>query len=122
MKQGEVLRDGAAAQYGSDAIAGVIDFVLKNDGEGGSLTARHGEFYEGDGTTTEIAGNSGMPVTSDGFANPSFQYKNVDATSRSVQRPDAAAFGIAGLNVANPAQIWGSPKLKTTFLFSETLV
>jgi iron complex outermembrane receptor protein len=111
LKQVEVLRDGAAAQYGSDAIAGVINFVLKDDDEGGSLTARHGEFYEGDGTTTEVAGNIGMPLTSDGFANLSFQYKNADATSRSVQRPDAAAFGAAGLNVANPAQIWGSPEI-----------
>jgi iron complex outermembrane receptor protein len=111
LKQVEVLRDGAAAQYGSDAIAGVINFVLKDDDDGGSLTARHGEFYEGDGTTTEIAGNIGMPLTSDGFANLSFQYKNADATSRSVQRPDAQAFGEAGLNVANPAQIWGSPEI-----------
>jgi iron complex outermembrane receptor protein len=111
LKQVEVLRDGAAAQYGSDAIAGVINFVLKDDDDGGSLTTRHGEFYEGDGTTTEVAGNIGMPFTSDGFANLSFQYKNADATSRSVQRPDAAAFGAAGLNVANPAQIWGSPEV-----------
>jgi iron complex outermembrane receptor protein len=111
LKQVEVLRDGAAAQYGSDAIAGVINFVLKDDDEGGALTARHGEFYEGDGTTTEVAGNIGMPFTRDGFANLSFQYKNADATSRSVQRPDAAAFGAAGLNVANPAQIWGSPEI-----------
>ncbi|MFQ3236724.1 MAG: iron complex outermembrane receptor protein [Paraglaciecola sp.] len=112
LKQVEILRDGAAAQYGSDAIAGVMNFVLKDDAEGGTLTARHGEYYEGDGTTTEIAGNVGMPFTKDGFANLSFQYKNSDATSRSVQRPDAAAFGAAGLNVANPAQIWGNPEIK----------
>jgi iron complex outermembrane receptor protein len=111
LKQVEVLRDGAAAQYGSDAIAGVMNFVLKDDAEGGSLTARHGEYYEGDGTTTEISGNIGMPLTKDGFANLSFQYKNADATSRSVQRPDAEAFAAAGLNVANPAQIWGSPEI-----------
>ncbi|MFQ3236415.1 MAG: iron complex outermembrane receptor protein [Paraglaciecola sp.] len=112
LKQVEVLRDGAAAQYGSDAIAGVINFVLKDDAEGGSLTAKTGEFYEGDGATTEIAGNIGMPLTQDGFANLSFQYKNSDATSRSVQRPDAEAFGAAGLNVDNPAQIWGAPEIK----------
>ncbi|GAA0853090.1 TonB-dependent receptor plug domain-containing protein [Aliiglaciecola litoralis] len=111
LKQVEVLRDGAAAQYGSDAIAGVMNFVLKDASEGGSLQVRHGEYYEGDGTTTEIAGNVGMPFTKDGFANLSFQYKNADATSRSVQRPDAAAFAAAGLNVADPAQIWGSPEI-----------
>lgn len=112
MKQVEVLRDGAAAQYGSDAIAGVMNFVLKDDADGGSIVVRSGEYYEGDGATTEVSGNFGMALTDDGFANISFQYKNADATSRSVQRPDAAAFGQAGLNVANPAQIWGSPEVK----------
>lgn len=112
IKQVEVLRDGAAAQYGSDAIAGVMNFVLKDDSEGGTLTARHGEYYEGDGTTTEVAGNIGLPFTRDGFANLSFQYKNADATSRSVQIPYVQAYADAGLNVANPAQIWGSPEVK----------
>jgi iron complex outermembrane receptor protein len=111
IKQVEVLRDGAAAQYGSDAIAGVMNFVLKDDSDGGTLNVRHGEYYEGDGTSTEVSGNVGMPFTKDGFANVSFQYKNADATSRSVQRPDALAFGEAGLNVADPAQIWGSPEI-----------
>ena len=111
IKQVEVLLDGAAAQYGSDAIAGVMNFVLKDDSEGGTLSVRRGEYYEGDGTSTEVSGNLGMPFTKDGFANVSFQYKNADATSRSVQRPDAAAFGAAGLDVANPAQIWGSPEI-----------
>jgi len=112
IKQVEVLRDGAAAQYGSDAIAGVMNFVLKDDSDGGALTVRRGEYYEGDGASTEVSGNLGMPFTKDGFANVSFQYKNSDATSRSVQRPDAAAFAVAGLDVANPAQIWGSPEIK----------
>jgi iron complex outermembrane receptor protein len=111
IKQVEVLRDGAAAQYGSDAIAGVMNFVLKDDSDGGTLSVRRGEYYEGDGASTEVSGNIGMPFTEDGFANVSFQYKNADATSRSVQRPDAAAFAAAGLDVANPAQIWGSPEV-----------
>ncbi|MFT5851602.1 MAG: iron complex outermembrane receptor protein [Colwellia sp.] len=112
LKQVEVLRDGAAAQYGSDAIAGVMNFVLKDDAEGGSLTTRFGSYYEGDGDTMEVAGNIGMPLTKDGFVNLSFQYKNSDATSRSVQRPDAAAFIAAGISgVGDPAQIWGSPEV-----------
>ena len=112
LKQVEILRDGAAAQYGSDAIAGVMNFVLRDDADGGSLTVRHGSYYEGDGDTTEVSGNIGMPLTDDGFANLSFQYKNSDATSRSVQRPDAAGFikeGVSG--VGNPAQVWGSPEV-----------
>jgi iron complex outermembrane receptor protein len=112
LKQVEILRDGAAAQYGSDAIAGVMNFVLRDDADGGSLTVRHGSYYEGDGDTTEVSGNIGMPLTDDGFANLSFQYKNSDATSRSVQRPDAAGFITEGVSgVGNPAQIWGSPEV-----------
>ncbi|MDO6426777.1 TonB-dependent receptor [Thalassotalea sp. 1_MG-2023] len=112
LKQIEVLRDGAAAQYGSDAIAGVMNFVLKDDSEGGSLTVRHGSYYEGDGDTTEINGNIGMELSRDGFANLSFQYKNADATNRSVQRPDAQSMIDAGnTNVSELAQIWGSPEI-----------
>ena len=111
LKQVEVLRDGAAAQYGSDAIAGVMNFELRDDAEGGSIEVKTGEYYEGDGATTEVSGYVGMPLTKNGFANLSFQYKNSDATSRSTQRPDAAAFAAAGLDVENPAQIWGSPEI-----------
>lgn len=112
LRQVEVLRDGAAAQYGSDAIAGVMNFVLKNDADGGSFTVRHGSYYEGDGDTTEINGNIGMELTPDGFANLSFQYKNADATSRSIQRPDAQGLIDAGnTNVSDLAQIWGSPEV-----------
>ena len=113
IKQVEVLRDGAAAQYGSDAIAGVMNFVLKDAAEGGSFEVKHGEYYEGDGGTTTYAGNLGLPLSKDGFANLSFQLKNADATSRSVQRPDAAGLITAGNTaVGNPAQIWGNPEIK----------
>ncbi|MBS3797790.1 TonB-dependent receptor [Pseudoalteromonas sp. BDTF-M6] len=112
LKQVEVLRDGAAAQYGSDAIAGVMNFVLKDASEGGTLELRHGQYYEGDGDTTQLAGNIGLPFTDDGFANFSFQYKNADATSRSVQHYDAEKLAAAGVpDVADPAQIWGSPEI-----------
>ena len=113
MKQVEVLRDGASAQYGSDAIAGVINFVLKDAADGGSIEIKQGEYYAGDGTSTELAANVGMPLTKDGFVNVSLQYKNVDATSRSVQRGDAQAL-IDGGNpfVATPVQVWGSPEIK----------
>jgi iron complex outermembrane recepter protein len=118
IKQVEVLRDGAAAQYGSDAIAGVMNFVLKDAAEGGSFEVKHGEYYEGDGGTTTYAGNLGLPLSKDGFANLSFQLKNADATSRSVQRPDAAALITAGNTaVPNPAQIWGNPEIKDDITF-----
>jgi iron complex outermembrane receptor protein len=112
LKQVEVLRDGAAAQYGSDAIAGVMNFVLKDAAEGGSFSVKHGEYYEGDGGTTTYAGNVGMPLTKDGFANLSFQYKNADATSRSNQVANAATIAAAGNTfIAEEAQVWGSPEI-----------
>lgn len=112
LKQVEVLRDGAAAQYGSDAIAGVMNFVLKDDADGGSFSVRSGSYYEGDGDATIFDGNIGLPLTKDGFANFSFQYKNADATSRSRQRPDAQALIDGGnTSVIDPAQIWGNPEI-----------
>jgi iron complex outermembrane receptor protein len=116
LKQVEILRDGAAAQYGSDAIAGVINFVLKDASEGGSFEARYGSYYEGDGDSVVLAGNIGLPMTDAGFANISMEYKESDPTSRSVQRDDAAALTAAGnTNIANPAQVWGSPEFKYDF-------
>ncbi len=118
MKQVEVLRDGAAAQYGSDAIAGVINFVLKDDSEGGMFEARYGSYFEGDGDTYQYAGNIGLPFTSAGFANFSFEYREADDTVRSVQRDDAAALAAGGnTNINNPAQIWGNPEVKDDLKF-----
>ncbi|ARD45073.1 TonB-dependent receptor [Colwellia sp. PAMC 21821] len=113
IKQVEVLRDGAAAQYGSDAIAGVMNFVLKDDSDGGSMSVKHGSYYEGDGDQMIVDGNVGLPFTKDGFVNLSFQLKNADATSRSVQRPDAQGIADAGnTSIQDPAQIWGNPEVK----------
>ena len=113
LRQVEVLRDGAAAQYGSDAIAGVMNFELKDAAEGGNLEVKMGEYYEGDGQQVTIAGNVGMPFTELGFANFSFEYGNYDETDRSIQRNDAAAL-IANGNTAvnNPAQKWGQPEIE----------
>jgi len=112
LKQVEVLRDGAAAQYGSDAIAGVMNFVLKDSADGGSISVRQGEYFEGDGAQTIVDGNVGMPFTKDGFVNLSFQYKTADETSRTIQRPDAQALADAGnASINNPAQTWGNPEI-----------
>lgn len=113
IKQVEVLRDGAAAQYGSDAIAGVMNFMLLDHNRGGTLETRYGQFYAGDGEAYTVAGNVGVPLGGQGFANFSFEYGASDPTSRSVQRDDAAAVIAAGnTKVANPAQIWGAPKVR----------
>ncbi len=118
IKQVEVLRDGASAQYGSDAIAGVMNFVLREDADGFAVEARTGEFFEGDGTLFQIAANAGFPLGDDGFANVTVQYREQDPTSRSTQRTDAAnliANGNAAqrANVRQPAaQVWGAPEIR----------
>ena len=113
LRQVEVLRDGASAQYGSDAIAGVLNFLLKDDRAGGSLEVSNGAYRAGDGGASSYAGNAGLPLGDTGFANLSFEYGNADPTDRSVQRADAAALIAAGNTaVADPAQIWGNPTIE----------
>lgn len=128
LKQIEVLRDGAAAQYGSDAIAGVVNFVLKDDAEGGFVEGQWGSYFEGDGDTYQVTANVGMPLTEDGFVNVTMEYRNADPTVRSVQRDDAAALAAAGntavLSVTPApgiAQIWGNPEVKDDIKFFANL-
>lgn len=117
LKQVEILRDGAAAQYGSDAIAGVINFILKDSPSGGMFEVKYGEFYEGDGDTVQYSANYGVPLTDAGFANFSFEWKEQNPTSRSLQRDDALGLIAAGnTNIRTPAaQVWGSPEIEDDF-------
>ena len=113
LRQVEVLRDGASAQYGSDAIAGVLNFLLKDASSGGSFEFNTGTYRAGDGDAHTVAGNVGLPLGASGFANLSLEYGNSDPTNRSVQRADAAALIAAGnTDVADPAQIWGNPTIE----------
>ncbi|MBA3929653.1 MAG: TonB-dependent receptor, partial [Xanthomonas sp.] len=122
LEQVEVLRDGAAAQYGSDAIAGVINFGLKKISEGGAFEAFAGQYYKGDGFTTQYTAQIGLPLTSRGYATLTAEWRNVEATSRSVQRNDAAAAIAAGYpDVPVPAQIWGSPEVNDDIKFVANL-
>ena len=79
----EVLRDGAAAQYGSDAIAGVINFNLKQADSGAELRARSGRYGEGDGEEFTLEGNIGFTLPNGGYLNFSGQYSDSAPTSRS---------------------------------------
>jgi iron complex outermembrane recepter protein len=118
LEQVEVLRDGAAAQYGSDAIAGVINFGLKRSDHGGAVEMFAGEYYEGDGFTQQYGAQVGLPLTPNGFATLTAEWRSADPTSRSVQRDDAAAVAAAGYpGVRNPAQIWGSPEVHEDMKF-----
>ena len=113
----EVLRDTASAQYGSDAIAGVINFVLKSRPDGGIVETQWGRTYEGDGAEYRIASNVGLPIGAGGFANLSAQWHEAEPTVRSVQRTDAAALIANGnTHVRQPyAQIWGAPDVSGDF-------
>ena len=118
--QVEVLRDGAAAQYGSDAIAGVINFRMKEARRGGEIQLQYGQHYEGE-DSLKGAANVGLPLGEDGFVNLSVEYLDNDALSRGVQRPDAQALidgGLQGVGADAPfgdepfAQTWGRPESK----------
>ena len=121
----EVLRDGAASQYGSDAIAGVINFRLKEDAEGGRVTVQYGQYYE-DEYSARVAANGGFPLGDKGFINVSGEWQDNEALSRGIQRPDAQALidaGNVGVGADSPyddaplAQTWGRPETSGVRLF-----
>ena len=111
LTQMELLRDGAAAQYGSDAIAGVLNLRLREASEGVLVETRAGQYFEGDGRLSQVAANVGLPLSEDGFFNVSVEYRQSDPTIRSGQRANAATLRDRGYPVEEPAQIWGSPDL-----------
>src|SRR5690606_35897197 len=78
----EVLRDGASAQYGSDAIAGVINVVLKGSGAGSSIDARYGQYSAGDGAQWNLSGDHGVVLANGGFVHLAGQFGEQDATNR----------------------------------------
>lgn len=96
LKRVEVLRDGASSQYGSDAIAGVINFMLRDNSEGFEVSARYGSTFEGDGDNYTIAANAGFALGDSGFLNLTAEIREVDGTVRSVVRDDVAAMVDAG--------------------------
>lgn len=81
----EVLRDGASSQYGSDAIAGVINFNLKEDTDGFSLTYDTGQQFEGDGFQTTVQANGGFALGDSGFVNITAEYSDVEFVERNDQ-------------------------------------
>lgn len=88
----EVLRDGAAAQYGSDAIAGVINLVLRKD-PGFSASGTYGATGEGDGQTREASFNAGLPLGSDGVLHASLYVRDREATNRALADTRQQYFG-----------------------------
>ncbi|SDL98899.1 iron complex outermembrane recepter protein [Janthinobacterium sp. OK676] len=113
----EVLRDGAAAQYGSDAIAGVINIILKKGAAGGDVEVGYGQTQERDGKQKSIKGSAGFALGDDGWVRVSAEVAERDPTNR------------AGADFRNPLeprygkvnQRYGDPESKpaTIFLNSE---
>jgi len=88
----EVLRDGAAAQYGSDAIAGVINIILRKGAEGGDIEVGYGEYKEGDGKQRTLRGSTGFALGDQGWVRVAIEAAERDPTNR------------AGADVRNPRE------------------
>ncbi len=109
----EVLRDGAAAQYGSDAIAGVINIILKKGASGGEVEVGFGEYQKHDGQQRSLRASGGLPLGEDGWVRLAVDVADRDPTNR------------AGADFRNPAeplygtvtQRFGDPKTKPAALF-----
>lgn len=111
IKRIEVLRDGASAQYGSDAIAGVINIIL-DDEPGMDAFGQFAQYYAGDGDNYQVGLQGGLALGDRGSIVFSGEYSKNAATSRTRQRPDAIALQAArpDLVIPNPVQRWGQPK------------
>ncbi|MDY7536084.1 TonB-dependent receptor [Pseudomonas sp. Bout1] len=120
----EVLRDGASARYGSDAIAGVINVILKHDDHGGSITSKFGEYKKGDGIQRNLSGNTGVALGDNGFINISAEGADNDYTNRAGDdfRPGSVGSTTYGQRVfrqGEPATNQGKLFLNSEYSFSE---
>ncbi|WP_245321604.1 TonB-dependent receptor [Pseudoalteromonas sp. KS88] len=98
IKRIEVLRDGAAAQYGSDAIAGVINIVLKDAEEGGKAAINYGQYSEGDGETVNIDFNKGFALGDEGYLNTTLNYRDRAPTNRAGLHGSCQFYGCTELD------------------------
>ena len=98
IKRIEVLRDGAAAQYGSDAIAGVINIVLKDAEEGGKAAINYGEYSEGDGETVTVDFNKGFALGDEGYLNTTINYRDRAPTNRAGLHGSCQFYGCTELD------------------------
>ncbi|WP_442680909.1 TonB-dependent receptor plug domain-containing protein [Sphingomonas sp. ASY06-1R] len=124
IKRIEVLEDGAAAQYGSDAIAGVINIILKDSDEGGSVSATGGQYYKSDGLVLSGSINLGTKLGESGFINLTGMYRyhqrsQVGGIDRRVYFPDGTvrtvASGLSPQQVALYQNLPGAPYINRIF-------
>jgi len=116
----EVLRDGAAAQYGSDAIAGVINVVLKRGGAAGGndITASGGIMDKGDGAQNGVQGSLGVPLggpegSAPGWMRVAWNYQNTMNTNRAENRDRSTTLAGAANPSGIPYERYGDPAVKT---------
>lgn len=114
VKNLQILRDGATAQYGSDAIGGVINYQIRDDA-GLELQALYGQTYEGDGDRYQFGGYGGLRLGDSAFFSVAAEYYEDEGTSRGATRPTAVVFAQNNPTLVDriphypaPAQIWGS--------------
>jgi iron complex outermembrane receptor protein len=109
----EVLRDGAAAQYGSDAIAGVVNIILKKGAEGGDIEATYGEYDKGDGEQTTVRGSAGFKLGDKGWARLAVEAGNRNPTNRAFVDPRPES----GPRRGTITQRYGDPDSRPRSLF-----
>ncbi|HEV7383945.1 MAG TPA: TonB-dependent receptor, partial [Phenylobacterium sp.] len=108
----EVLQDGAAAQYGSDAIAGVVNIILKTANHGGTLSGTGGSYYSNGGATGAFSANIGLPIGDKGFINLTAETRYHDFSQQG--GADRRLFNLdgtlkAGLNAVDAAGVKNAP-------------
>lgn len=120
----QVLREGATAQYGSDAIAGVLNYSLRQD-EGFEVATRYGSYFDdggfdgGEGISRQISAYAGFKLGSRGFISFAGEYNDNDGTIRNATRPNAVLFAEENPDLApqlpnypGPVQIYGNSPMK----------
>lgn len=92
----EVLRDGASSQYGSDAIAGVVNVVLKKDYKRTNVNLHAGQYYAGDGRTLGFAFNQGLRLGKKGYFDFFADVRSREATNRAGDYTGTVYYNIPG--------------------------
>ncbi|MCD9030632.1 TonB-dependent receptor [Luteimonas sp. Y-2-2-4F] len=123
----EVLRDGASAQYGSDAIAGVVNVVLKGAGEDGSVELTGGQYAAGDGAQAQLSADTGLALGEDrGFLRLAAQAGSQDSTNRArpfagTPGPTQPALGQKAFVIGEPEVDFGAFSANAEYAFSDSV-
>jgi len=121
----EVLTDGASAQYGTDAIAGVINIILKKNSSGGIINGTGGAFFNQQGATQSVSFNQGFNLNDKGYFNLTLEERTHDFTTLgfgddrlqsangALNGPDASGENlnvVNGNNYPHENRVYGDPE------------